>query len=325
MSLEDLTGNKYINSLVSTNPVGSTDTKSQGDDHIRGIKNILLKTFPNLTGPVTATQAELNILDGVTATAAELNILDGVTATAAELNRLDGVTATTAELNILDGVTATAAELNILDGVTATAAELNILDGVTATAAELNRLDGVTATTAELNILDGVTATAAELNILDGRTLTSTDDKIDAFPAGTDTVFYQAAAPTGWIKSTANNDAALRVVSGSSGGSAGGTHGLSSPPSTAHVHSTLSHALTTAELPAHTHPFVKAFDIYDAQGSIQADGAITKVVGATVPIVRYTHTGSEGSGSAHSHGNTVTASPTQFSPKYVDVIICSKS
>jgi len=52
----------------------------------------------------------------VTATAAELNILDGVTSTAAELNILDGVTSTTAELNILDGVTSTAAELNILDG-----------------------------------------------------------------------------------------------------------------------------------------------------------------------------------------------------------------
>jgi hypothetical protein len=55
----------------------------------------------------------------VTATAAELNILDGVTATASELNILDGVTATTAELNILDGVTSTTAELNVLDGVTA--------------------------------------------------------------------------------------------------------------------------------------------------------------------------------------------------------------
>ena len=80
---------------------------------------------------VTATAAELNILDGVTATAAELNILDGVTATASELNILDGVTATTAELNILDGVTATTVELNILDGVTATTAELNYMDGVT--------------------------------------------------------------------------------------------------------------------------------------------------------------------------------------------------
>ena len=95
---------------------------------------------------------------GITATTAELNILDGVTATAAELNILDGVTATAAELNILDGVTSTAAELNILDGVTSTAAELNILDGVTATATELNLLDGVTATTAELNYVDGVTS-----------------------------------------------------------------------------------------------------------------------------------------------------------------------
>lgn len=66
----------------------------------------------------------------VTATAAELNIMDGVTATTAELNKLDGVTASTAELNKLDGVTATTAELNKLDGVTATTAELNYTDGV---------------------------------------------------------------------------------------------------------------------------------------------------------------------------------------------------
>ena len=57
------------------------------------------------------------------------------------------ITATAAELNILDGVTATAAELNILDGVTSTAAELNILDGVTSTAGEINLLDGSTAGT----------------------------------------------------------------------------------------------------------------------------------------------------------------------------------
>jgi hypothetical protein len=81
---------------------------------------------------VTATAAELNILDGVTSTASELNILDGVTATASELNILDGVTSTTSELNILDGVTSTATELNILDGVTTTTAEINILDGDTA-------------------------------------------------------------------------------------------------------------------------------------------------------------------------------------------------
>ena len=42
----------------------------------------------------------------VTATAAELNIMDGVTASTGEINKLDGVTATTAEINTVAGVTA---------------------------------------------------------------------------------------------------------------------------------------------------------------------------------------------------------------------------
>ena len=42
-----------------------------------------------------------------------------------------GITASNAELNIMDGVTSTTAEINILDGVTSTAAELNIMDAGT--------------------------------------------------------------------------------------------------------------------------------------------------------------------------------------------------
>lgn len=44
-------------------------------------------------------------------------------------------------------------------------------------------------------------------------------------PAGTVSLFYQAAAPTGWTVSDADSDKALRVVSGASGlgGAAGGT------------------------------------------------------------------------------------------------------
>jgi len=68
-------------------------------------------------------------------------------------------------------------------------------------------------------------------------------------PSGTVMVFYQSAAPSGWTKSTSNNNKALRVVSGSGGGT-GGTHGLSSPPSTAHTHTGPSHTHST---PSHTH------------------------------------------------------------------------
>lgn len=50
----------YIDDFVITNPVGNSDPKSQGDDHIRMIKNVLQNTFPLLTGPVTKTQDELN-------------------------------------------------------------------------------------------------------------------------------------------------------------------------------------------------------------------------------------------------------------------------
>ena len=48
-------------------------------------------------------------------------VLDTVTTTA--------ISATPAELNIMDGVTASTAELNIMDGVTATTTELNLMDG----------------------------------------------------------------------------------------------------------------------------------------------------------------------------------------------------
>ena len=114
---------------------------------------------------VSASKTKIVYCDGGSGSAAVVDISGGFDSTTlAEL----GVTATAAELNILDGATLDVTELNILDGVTATTAELNILDGVTATAAELNILDGVTATAAELNILDGVTATAAEINLLDG-------------------------------------------------------------------------------------------------------------------------------------------------------------
>lgn len=59
MALEDLTGSAYLSALVRTNPELGDDIE-QGDDHLRGIKNVLLNTFPNLTAAVTKTAAELN-------------------------------------------------------------------------------------------------------------------------------------------------------------------------------------------------------------------------------------------------------------------------
>jgi len=50
----------YITSLNASNPVGATDLKQQGDDHIRGLKTTLLNSFPNVAGAVTLTHTQLN-------------------------------------------------------------------------------------------------------------------------------------------------------------------------------------------------------------------------------------------------------------------------
>jgi hypothetical protein len=63
MGLESAT---YISQLVETNPVGATDPKSQGDDHIRLIKAVLKNTFPNINAAVNASDEEINFLVGLT-------------------------------------------------------------------------------------------------------------------------------------------------------------------------------------------------------------------------------------------------------------------
>lgn len=69
----------YISQLVATYPLGS-DSKSQGDDHLRLIKNVLKTQFGSLgESAVTTTAEEINILDGATVTTEELNYVDGVT------------------------------------------------------------------------------------------------------------------------------------------------------------------------------------------------------------------------------------------------------
>ena len=79
----------------------------------------------DIPAELTATTAELNILDGVTATTAELNYVDGITSNIqTQLNgkatSAQGALADSAVQNLADlSITATATELNHLSGITA--------------------------------------------------------------------------------------------------------------------------------------------------------------------------------------------------------------
>jgi len=228
----------------------------------------------------------------------------------------------TASANIMwdtsadDWIASGAARIVVPDGnlvlgstaITSTAAELNILDGVTATAAEINLIDGGTAR--------GTTAVADADGLLhnDGGTMRMTSaatfktyfQEGSGFASGTDMIFFQTSAPTGWTKSTANNDKALRVVSGNGGGS-GGSQGFSS---FAHNLSAGAHTLATNEIPSHSH----SLNANDAGGNSRP--AAWDQTGQNTNQ----NTANTGGGASHSHS----LSGSITTPHYIDVIVAAK-
>jgi hypothetical protein len=73
MALETAT---YISDLNASNPPGA-DPLSQADDHLRLIKSTVKATFPNITGVVSATQSQINLLTGTGALLLLRGYLDG--------------------------------------------------------------------------------------------------------------------------------------------------------------------------------------------------------------------------------------------------------
>ena len=113
-------------------------------------------------------------------------------------------------------------------------------------------------------------------------------------------VIFEAAAPVRWTIDGANNDAVLRVVS-SSGGGTGGTDSISSPPT--HVHGGS----------VHTHPFTTG-----APSALFLKG-ITVSPDVLIPTDTHTHTGTTDSGGGGDTGATV-----GFSPKFINMIVITK-
>ena len=113
------TASSAVNAIEITNAAtgGAVVIGAMGDD-----SNVDIDISPKGTGEVNIAAGNLNYAGtAVTATGAELNILDGVTSSTAELNTLDGYTGSVTELNYLKslydtGVTST--EYDYLDGVT---------------------------------------------------------------------------------------------------------------------------------------------------------------------------------------------------------------
>ena len=148
-----------------------------------------------------------------------------------------------------------------------------------------------------------------------------------SFPAGTVMLFVQTAAPTGWTKSTAHNDKALRVVSGSvsSGGSVAFSSTFSSQtPTISFSLNAGATTLSTAQMPSHLH-FIDTFYAYQGGGSLPS-GYMQKIDSLGAGQYSF-NTGSTGGGSSHTHSisGSITSSAINLAVQYVDVIICTKN
>ena len=167
----------------------------------------------------------------------------------------------------------------------------------------------------------------------------------DSFASGTTMLFVQAAAPTGWTKSVAHNNKALRIVTGTGGGSGGSVDFTSAFASksvsgavankTAGGSVTVdSRTLATSQMPAHRHrgrQYNAGYDYIAAGGSNDIMGRFLNN-GATSLIYPNTES-NEGSGSSHNHtgsfsgtahNHTFTGTAINLAVKYVDAIICVK-
>jgi len=177
-------------SLPLGNPakiVKGTEINTEFDNIATAVATKANKASPAFTGTMSLAGTNL------TATFAELNILDGVTATAAELNTLDGITATVSELNTLDGITATVTELNYTDGVTS-----NIQTQLDSKApiASPTFTGTTTIPTVDINggTVDGVTIGGASAGAGTFTTLEDQDGSVRAIPpVGTKTSSYTLA------------------------------------------------------------------------------------------------------------------------------------
>ena len=172
-------------------------------------------------------------------------------------------------------------------------------------------------------------------NVLTSNGTTWTSAAAAAFDAGTAMLFAQTTAPTGWTKSTAHDNKALRVVSGtaSSGGSVAFTTAFASQTPTGSVTITSvtgtagATTLSTSQIPSHTHYMSGRWDgsgaktgqsSYHQQGPVNGS-VVNKATSSTGGGGSHTHPFSFSSGAGTFSGDAI-----DLAVQYVDVIIATK-
>jgi hypothetical protein len=166
------------------------------------------------------------------------------------------------------------------------------------------------------------TKLAGSLPAISGALLTN----LEPFPSGTKMSFFQASAPTGWSQVTTAtlSDAALRVVTGSGGGTGGSTT-FSTAFTHSHSDSFASAAvtLTTSQMPAHAHR-VAGGQTNTGSFDYGSNFYVNNLTTQTQAQQQAADSESVGGGSSHTHTLSGSVTSATIAPKYIDMIIASK-
>lgn len=144
-------------------------------------------------------------------------------------------------------------------------------------------------------------------------------------PAGTVTNFFQAAAPTGWTQNNTYTNHMMRVVSGTGGGSGGTGSPILNNTVPSHTHNFTGNALA-----AHTHTDSGHNHAASTNAWAPGGGAVSGNAysfGSVASVTVTSSTANLSSNSAGTPSGTIDAgsSQTNWTPQYIDNILCAKS
>lgn len=316
MALESAT---YLNSLDPTWPV-TGDQLAQGDDHIRLLKAVLKATFAGLAGPLGRVVAKSG---------------DFTPALTENWCTFVPTAALTATLPVLSGCPDGTVFRFLAQGY-----------AITVAAGSGNTVEGA----ASVVLAAGSNALLVKQSSTQWALVRGYVPSDPHFPSGTRLLFAQASAPTGWTQVTDDyaTNRMLRVVAGTGYGIGGShspilnnvvpvhTHSITTGTESAdHTHS----GSTGTESASHTHFMFGKWGGYVSSSTVTriTENNVTTTSSRDSESSSYS-TGTEsanhthgfttgGRSAAHTHSGTTDSgsSATNWTPRYLDLILCSKN
>lgn len=210
-------------------------------------------------------------------------------------------------------------------------------------------VSGAMTVTGAVSLNDDLTMTNAARTVILSKHPTlamhaATKDYTDrAMPSGARLLFAMMAAPTGWTRDTGDlaNNRMLRVVSSGTGNTGAGTDSpILNDKVPSHTHAFTTGGFNTAhahvvsgntgiESNDHTHLFPSSGDSNAAPsvGGVTTGHSYTRATfGASANHTHQISLSTDTQGGIHSHTGTTNAngSPANWSPRYLDLILCTK-